>query len=245
MTPLHWAVESGDVHCVELLLRHGADVTIENKFDKSPLEIASDKHITEIYEMLLVRFLKKIHQLFRNNKIPLQNADSYRQHSHLETDLATQQLTTELNPHDNQYELTETITVPPEAAHTEVVQTDQKSTSMKILSNFGINMLEEEDNSSNLLGQNLSLTEAGKRLLSDTSPMKTIVASPKMQTVQIKQEGSSTPKIIRINGNAATSIATGSSTGSGQPRVIRLSSSQLSNLKLGNFQDSFNDLNIC
>ena len=69
MTPLHWAVESGDVHCVELLLRHGADVTIENKFDKSPLEIASDKHITEIYEMLLVRYLKKIHQLFRNNPI--------------------------------------------------------------------------------------------------------------------------------------------------------------------------------
>ena len=55
MTPLHWAVESGDISCVELLLRHGADVHIENKFDKSPLEIASDKHYTDIYEMLLVR----------------------------------------------------------------------------------------------------------------------------------------------------------------------------------------------
>ena len=86
-------------------------------------------------------------------------------------------------------------------------------------------------------GQTLSLTEAGKRLLSDTSPMKTLVSTPKMQTVQIKQEGSSTPKIIRINGNPAGSSLISSSaisaSSSGQPRVIRLSSSQLSNLKLG------------
>lgn len=54
MTPLHWAVESGDPQCVELLLRQGADVNVENKFDKSPLEIASDKGNTDIYEMLLV-----------------------------------------------------------------------------------------------------------------------------------------------------------------------------------------------
>ena len=89
-------------------------------------------------------------------------------------------------------------------------------------------------------GQTLSLTEAGKRLLSDTSPaMKTVNVStaPKMQTIQIKQEGSPHPKIIRINGNpAGTSLINSSAisaSSSGQPRVIRLSSSQLSNLKLG------------
>ena len=83
-------------------------------------------------------------------------------------------------------------------------------------------------------GQTLSLTEAGKRLLSDTSPKKTMVSTtPKLQTVQIKQEGSSTPKIIRINGNPAGSSLISSSASSGQPRVIRLSSSQLSNLKIG------------
>ena len=54
MTPLHWAVESGDATCVELLLRHGAEVEIVSKFDKTPLEIASDRHYTDIYEMLLV-----------------------------------------------------------------------------------------------------------------------------------------------------------------------------------------------
>ena len=54
MTPLHWAVESGDIACVELLLRHGADVETVSRFDKTPLEIASDRHFTDIYEMLLV-----------------------------------------------------------------------------------------------------------------------------------------------------------------------------------------------
>ena len=93
-------------------------------------------------------------------------------------------------------------------------------------------------------GQTLSLTEAGKRLLSDTSPaMKTVNVStaPKMQTIQIKQEGSPHPKIIRINGNpAGTSLINSSAisaSSSGQPRVIRLSSSQLSNLKLGKKSD--------
>jgi len=225
MTPLHWAVESGDVTCVELLLRHGADVTAASKFDKTPEEIASDRQYTDIYSMLL-------------------NAESYRSHPNLESEIATRTISTELNAHHDQYELTETITVPPEAAHTEIVEslpsTSNKAhnSSMKLLSNFGIKMLPEEDDNADLMqpGQTLSLTEAGKRLLSDTSPMKTLVSTPKMQTVQIKQEGSSTPKIIRINGNPAGSSLISSSaisaSSSGQPRVIRLSSSQLSNLKL-------------
>ena len=66
MTPLHWAVESGDVTCVELLLRHGADVTAASKFDKTPEEIASDRQYTDIYSMLLVR--KKIYVYIFENK---------------------------------------------------------------------------------------------------------------------------------------------------------------------------------
>jgi len=222
MTPLHWAVESGDIACVELLLRHGADVETVSRFDKTPLEIASDRHYTDIYEMLL-------------------NADSYRSHPNLESEIATRTISTELNAHADQYELTETITVPPEAAHTEIVESLPSSSSKagKFLSNFGIKMLEEEDADLMQPGQTLSLTEAGKRLLSDTSPaMKTVNVStaPKMQTIQIKQEGSPHPKIIRINGNpGGTSLINSSAisaSSSGQPRVIRLSSSQLSNLKL-------------
>merc|ERR1712080_534064 len=77
-------------------------------------------------------------------------------------------------------------------------------------------------------GQTLSLTEAGKRILSDTSPMKALVQSSKYQTIEIKQEASTTPKIIRINGSSSGQT----NSAGGQPRVIRLSSSQYNNLKL-------------
>ena len=89
------------------------------------------------------------------NQIPLflkrQNAKSYKSHTNLESEIATRTISTELNAHHDQYELTETITVPPEAAHTEIVEslpsTSNKAhnSSMKLLSNFGIKMLPEED----------------------------------------------------------------------------------------------------
>jgi len=218
MTPLHWAVESGDCKSVELLLRHGADIYVENKFDKSPLEIASDKGNTDIYEMLL-------------------NAESYRMHANntAESELATRTISTEMNAHQ-QYDLTETITVPP-AAHQELVPT---SDSIKLLSNYGIRMLPEDDSgdaSVAMSGGTVSLTEAGKRILNDTSNpsvIKKLVATPKLQTVQIKQEGSATPKIIRINGSTANIKSENSNSSVIQPatRVIRLSTSQLQNIKL-------------
>ena len=81
-----------------------------------------------------------------------QNADSYRSHPNLESEIATRTISTELNAHADQYELTETITVPPEAAHTEIVESLPSSTSKagKFLSNFGIKMLEEENAGTNL-----------------------------------------------------------------------------------------------
>jgi ankyrin repeat protein len=55
MTPLHWAVERGHVSCVEALLRFGADVDLESKFDKTPMEIASDNGRADIFEVLQVK----------------------------------------------------------------------------------------------------------------------------------------------------------------------------------------------
>ena len=82
-----------------------------------------------------------------------QNADSYRSHPNLESEIATRTISTELNAHADQYELTETITVPPEAAHTEIVESLPSSSSTskagKFLSNFGIKMLEEEEAGTN------------------------------------------------------------------------------------------------
>ena len=95
---------------------------------------------------------------------------------------------------------------------------------------------EDDDISASMSGGTVSLTEAGKRILNDTSsPIKKLVATPKLQAVQIKQEGSSTPKIIRINGTSANLKTENSNSSTIQPatRVIRLSTSQLQNIKLG------------
>ena len=115
------------------------------------------------------------------------------------------------------------------------------SDSIKLLSNYGIRMLPEDDSgdaSVAMSGGTVSLTEAGKRILNDTSNpsvIKKLVATPKLQTVQIKQEGSATPKIIRINGSTANIKSENSNSSVIQPatRVIRLSTSQLQNIKLG------------
>jgi len=52
MTPLHWAVERGCCGTVEALLKHGANPNIESKFDKTPLEIASENGRPDIFEIL-------------------------------------------------------------------------------------------------------------------------------------------------------------------------------------------------
>ena len=58
MTPLHWAVERGNISTVEMLLRHGSNTNIESKFDKTALEIASDNGRPDIFEMLQVKTQK-------------------------------------------------------------------------------------------------------------------------------------------------------------------------------------------
>ena len=55
MTALHWAVERGCAQTVELLLKHGANPNLESKFDKSPLEIASENGRPDIFELLQVK----------------------------------------------------------------------------------------------------------------------------------------------------------------------------------------------
>ena len=54
MTPLHWSVDRGNIEVIEILLGHGADVNVENKFSKSPMEIASDNRRPDLYEILQV-----------------------------------------------------------------------------------------------------------------------------------------------------------------------------------------------
>ena len=56
MTPLQWAVQRGHNECVEILLRYGADVNLENKFGKTPIEIASNQNRSDTCELLQVKF---------------------------------------------------------------------------------------------------------------------------------------------------------------------------------------------
>ena len=56
MTPLHWAVERGCCGTVETLLKHGANPNMESKFDKTPLEIASENGRPDIFEILQVQY---------------------------------------------------------------------------------------------------------------------------------------------------------------------------------------------
>ena len=51
---MHWAVERGCCGTVEALLKHGANPNIESKFDKTPLEIASENGRPDIFEILQV-----------------------------------------------------------------------------------------------------------------------------------------------------------------------------------------------
>ena len=58
MTPLHWAVQRGFEECVEALLRFGADVNLDNKFGKTPFEIASGINRQDLIELLQVSLLR-------------------------------------------------------------------------------------------------------------------------------------------------------------------------------------------
>ena len=58
MTPLHWAVQRGFEECVEALLRFGADVNLDNKFGKTPFEIASGINRQDLIELLQVNLFR-------------------------------------------------------------------------------------------------------------------------------------------------------------------------------------------
>ncbi|XP_023334426.1 ankyrin-2 [Eurytemora carolleeae] len=53
MTPLHWAVERGNVSSIEVLLKHGANTEAESKFDKTPIDISDDNGRPDLKDMLM------------------------------------------------------------------------------------------------------------------------------------------------------------------------------------------------
>ena len=72
MTPLHWAVQRGFEECVEALLRYGADVNVDNKFGKTPFEVASGINRQDLIELLqvqiLIRYAAELNQFKNSNQ---------------------------------------------------------------------------------------------------------------------------------------------------------------------------------
>lgn len=57
MTPLHWAVQNEHLDVISLLLKHGANPDIVNKFEKTPADIAVDLNRMDILQQL--QFINK------------------------------------------------------------------------------------------------------------------------------------------------------------------------------------------
>jgi len=72
-TPLHWAVENGDLENVQMLLDHNADVNIAASFDKhsgvTALHLASQvllEHFIRLHVLLMcLLFIQNCHELPR------------------------------------------------------------------------------------------------------------------------------------------------------------------------------------
>lgn len=54
MTALHWAAQHGHHGVAETLIKHGADVHVLSKFEKTPFDIAVDIQNTELMLLLQV-----------------------------------------------------------------------------------------------------------------------------------------------------------------------------------------------
>jgi len=64
MTPLHWATEKGHIDVVDVLIKNGADMNNENKFEKTPLDIAITNgrpDIAQVLQMAQVNVSTLIH----------------------------------------------------------------------------------------------------------------------------------------------------------------------------------------
>ncbi len=194
MTPLHWAVDRGHVAAVELLLRHWASVEVASKFDKTPLEIASDKGRSEIFEIL-------------------QNPEPYRLPLDTEeSDAMTLAATNSITVHENSdiKKIIQQEIGSPTSSGASTGSGESKAEAMKLLEAHGITLLPEESSSeaplANLMrsgGQQLALTEAGKLALSGTAKVTT-----RQPIVVTKPISGGAKKVITLDKSGVRKIVT-------------------------------------
>jgi len=218
MTPLHWAVERGNVHAMEVLLKHGAMVDAESKFDKTPGDISDDNGRPDLKEVILNAAnyrppeinadlelnsrLQTLQSLCQDVGLTVGDPDDLASSFTNKDSLAFTKDTT-LSFTDNKDALSRlTLDLDPVqmalSSAGEVVNTASNSLqdpspqdlinslpdlgsgvgsqddALKLLEAHGIRMLPEDDLN---LSQSLSLTEAGKLVLSSLSPRPTALSS--------------------------------------------------------------------
>jgi ankyrin repeat protein len=60
-TPLFYAVRSNQIEVVKVLLKHGADPTVRDKYGFTIVDIATQKEYTELVDLLKIEMVSALH----------------------------------------------------------------------------------------------------------------------------------------------------------------------------------------
>jgi hypothetical protein len=185
MTPLHWAIEKGFDNIAELLIENGANPHIMSKFLKTPYLMAKEKHndfIVNLMEMLPTTPCTPLSQYESSvfAKTPTTPTVKVKEEAISELRPATSHKRERFHSYDS---ADTAKRLKPSAA----LQNDAKNLTLQLLKEQMSMMSSAEDNliqSALQSGRKIMLSEAGRRLLNDTSinkflkiPLNTTISS--------------------------------------------------------------------
>jgi len=226
-SPLHKAALRGHTKMCKLLLSSGCSRDARTKVEKTALHLAASGGHSNVIELLLMA----------NAEVnPKDMLDMSPLHWAVESgDINCVEL---LLRHGADVEIISKFDKTPLEIASDKQHTDIYEMLLNAESYRSLPALDSEAAIQSILPgfdtQNEVVDDMNAALLNEAVTIEpTVPAIPKMQTVQIKQEGSLIPKIIQLNGKStAGSLISTSGSIPGQQRVIKLSSSQLNNLNL-------------
>lgn len=206
MTPLHWAIEKGFSNIAVLLLEHGASPNAISKFLKTPYSIAKEKRNEMVIEKIETMMPRDMKSENSNSHDLCKGSVKKEEVTIHKTSKVAAQKRSRVHSYD-------------------AVDLKRSKTLIKDTNNLTLQLLKEQMNmmsSENLditsaiqSGRKIMLTEAGKRLLSDSSlnkflkiPINTTISSssalplkksvsPKTSTVTSRRMSADVLEIIR------------------------------------------------
>ncbi|XP_028152359.2 GA-binding protein subunit beta-1-like isoform X2 [Diabrotica virgifera virgifera] len=197
MTPLHWAVQNGHDEAVVHLVGNGAMVDVNSKFDITPMIIAQQTCRRDI-EQFLIEALNKSALASENLMVQL---NENRPEEYFEEDM-------DIEENSVGHEMTSVYTVLKQVPDEEEEQETEQdriekeneqliqnvtvdpsilNSSLKILEEHGITMLNDENDDGNILnsvmesGHSVVLTEVGKEVLNSVKQSEMKKQSPVLQ----------------------------------------------------------------